>query len=229
MNGRKSGEAYQLLLKDVITSEHDLLKAENRWVWHCLYVGFAAGRIAKKLGVDADLATALGFVHDIGRKWSHEKHVMVGYQYLTSLGDATLARVCLTHSYIDNNLKLVAGEDSTPEQKPELSRYLLEHPATIYDNIIQMCDLFCLDTGFTTVEKRMLDISERKGIFPNSFQHLNAVFSLKAKLETQMGCSLYTLFPEISKDDLRSIEHDYAKLVSLMPSSIQKVKTDSKK
>lgn len=228
MNGRKSEEAYQLLLKDVITSESDLLKTENRWIWHCLYVGLAAGRIATRLGVDADLATALGFVHDIGRKWSHEKHVMAGYQYLTSLGETTLARVCLTHSYIDNDLKLVAGEDSTPEQKPELSRYLLEHPVTIYDNIVQLCDLFCLDTGFTTVEKRMLDISERKGIFLNSFQHLNAVFSLKTKLENQMGCSLYTLFPEISKEDLQSIDKDYDKLVSLVSSGMQKVKIDSK-
>lgn len=224
MSGSKSKEAYQLLIRDVIEAEEDFSDPKNRWVLHCIYVGQAAGRIASQLGVDSDYAMALGFVHDIGRKWSHPNHVLEGYHYLASIGRNDLAGICLTHSYVNNNLRFVAGEDSTPEEKPFRAQYLLSHPATVYDNIIQICDLFCLETGFTTVEKRMLDITKRKGVFPNSLDHLHAVESLKTTLEAQMGCSLYSLFPEITKEDKAQIHEDHSQLVSLITSNQQKRK-----
>ena len=73
-----SQDAYQLLIKDVITSEEDWKRPENRWLKHCIYVGEAAGRIAAQMELDSDFARALGYVHDIGRKVSHPRHVIEG-------------------------------------------------------------------------------------------------------------------------------------------------------
>ena len=85
----------------------------------------------------------------------------------------------------------------------------------IYDNIIQLCDLFCLESGFTTFEKRILDITERKGLYPNSSNHFKSIMTLKDKIESMMNCKLYDLFPEISKNDLDNQVGDKEKLLSM--------------
>lgn len=213
-----SSDALKLLYKDVITNEDDLLKEENKWVMHCYYVGKAAGRIAKKLGLDSDYATALGYVHDIGRKISHPTHVPEGYKYMIKNGYEKEARACITHSYINNDINLVAGGGPKNPEKRKFIQSLLDkyEDATIYDNIVQLCDLFCLETGFTTVEKRILDIYTRKGIYDNSKAHFNATIKLKEDIENKMGCNLYELFPEIKKEDILSIQNDYDEIESML-------------
>jgi hypothetical protein len=89
-----------------------------------------------------------------------------------------------------------------------------------------MCDLFCLDTGFTTVERRLLDITVRKGVFDNSLLHLEKTMELKCRLEDMMGCSLYDLFPEIENEVLALANEEHSKLVDLLNPSL--VDTDYK-
>lgn len=216
MKKLSSEDAYNLLIKDVINCEEDYYKPENRWVWHCIYVGEAAGRIASKLGLDEAKARALGYVHDIGRKIDHERHVLEGYYYMHDMGYEEESGVCLTHSFVNNDLNLVAGGVIDSKRSLFFEQYFLEHPYTIYDNIIQMCDLFCLETGFTTVEKRLLDIYKRKGIFSNTADHFESVMNLKSSLESVMECSLYELFPEISENDLDNIDKEHNALVDLL-------------
>ena len=210
-----SREAYHLLVQDVIFEEQDFLKSENRWVNHCINVGIAAGRIAKRLGLDDDFAQACGYLHDVGRKISHPRHVIEGYYYLKSRRYEEMARYCITHSFIDNNISLTAGGPLLAETEKLVVPYLNTHPVTIYDNLIQLCDLFCSDVGFTTIEKRVLDISIRKGVYDNSAQHFQSALNLKKRIENYMGCSLYTLFPEISDTDVLNISADMQKLQSL--------------
>lgn len=127
------------------------------------------------------------------------------------------ARSCLTHSFIDNNIFYTAG--GIPQGKDRfdyMNNFLLSVDLTIYDNIVQMCDLFCLETGFTTIERRLLDITERKGVFDTSPMHLEKTMELKLRLEEMMGCSLYELFPEIDVEALAQADDDYNKLVDLL-------------
>ncbi len=209
-------EAEKLLKKDVILSPGYLEKPENRWVKHCLNVGEAAERIAKKLNLDSDFAKSAGYLHDVGRKFNHPQHVIYGYNYLSSIGYEELARYCLTHSFIDNDINLVAGGILPEEAQMQLLPYLESHKCNIYDNIIQLCDLFCLETGFTTIEKRLLDIYNRKGVFSNTPEHFKRAISLKQNIETLMGCELYSLFPEISDKEKASSKADYEQIESLL-------------
>lgn len=213
--------ALDLLFKDVISNSGDLAKDENRWVRHCLFVGIGSGRIAEKLGLDSDYATALGYIHDIGRKISHANHTIAGFEYMIEHGYVEEARSCLTHSFIDNNIYYTAG--GVPQGKDRfdyMNNFLLSTELTPYDNIVQMCDLFCLETGFTTIERRLLDITVRKGVFDNSALHLEKTMMLKQRLEEMMGCSLYELFPEINFDTLEKVDEDHNKLVDLLNSCI---------
>lgn len=219
--------ALDLLFKSVIHNSADLEKPENKWVKHCIYVGVGAGRIAAKLGIDSDYAQALGYVHDIGRKISHPNHTIAGYKYMINEGYVEEARSCLTHSFVDNNIYYTAG--GLPEGKDRfdfMNSFLQSTELTIYDSIVQMCDLFCLDTGFTTVERRLLDITIRKGVFDNSLLHLEKTMELKSRLEEMMGCSLYELFPEIDSGALAMADEEHGKLVDLLNPSL--LDTDSK-
>ena len=104
----------KLILKEART----LLETErkntidDRWIEHCISVGDSAGRIAKALSekginVDVDKAITLGYLHDIG-KYNGESHghVMRGYEYLKNKGyDDEYANICLTHSYLNNDIK----------------------------------------------------------------------------------------------------------------------------
>ena len=217
-------QAKELLFQDVISTPEDLTRNENRWVNHCINVGEAAGRIAAQMGLDSDFAKAEGYLHDIGRKVSHQDHVMAGYHYLVDLGYGDMARSCLTHSFIDNDINLVAGGVLPFSEQQRLfscfdSRLTDGNtlcPANDYDNIIQLCDLFCLDTGFTTLENRLLDVYSRKGIFSNTRDHFQGVFQLKQKIEDKMGCSLYSLFPEISEEEKERANEDHHKIGELM-------------
>lgn len=196
-----SDEAYKLLIKDVIFSDSDYQKKENRWINHCIYTGLGAERIATYLGIDSDYAKALGYIHDIGRKINHVKHTTEGYKYMQENNYPEAAKICLTHSFVNNDIEAVAGGSLQGIRAYDyINNFLMTNPCTIYDNIIQMCDLFCLETGFTTVEKRMLDITKRKGVHSNSKYHWNQVKLLRTDLESMLGCNLYDLFPEMVTD-----------------------------
>ena len=169
------------------------------------------------MNLDSDYAQALGYIHDIGRKISHPNHTIMGYKYMIENGYPEEARSCLTHSFIDNNIFYTAG--GIPQGKDRfdyMNNFLLSVNLTIYDNIVQMCDFFCLETGFTTIERRLLDITERKGVYDTSPMHLEKTMELKLRLEEMMGCPLYDLFPEIDVDALAQADDDYNKLVDLL-------------
>lgn len=211
-----SQKALDLLFKDVILKKEDISENKNRWVKHCIYVGIAAGRIAEKLGLDIDYAISLGYIHDVGRKISHPNHVIDGYHYMVEYGYIEEARSCLTHSFIDNNIYNAADKVSGPQERFDfMNGFLHSVELTPYDNIVQMCDLFCLETGFTTVEKRMLDIYVRKGVYDTTKPHFYKVMELKKRLEDKMGCSLYELFPEISKESIDDIDKDRQEIMDM--------------
>lgn len=191
----------------------DLEKYENRWILHSLYVGQAAGRIAKELNINYDYAITIGFMHDIGRIIDHSNHVIEGYKYIDNLGYPDIARYCITHSFVDNIIPNTAGGGPKDKDSYEfIKKYLDNIELNIYDNIVQLCDLFCLETGYTTFEKRILDISERKGVYPNSEEHFKSIMALRERIEKMLGKTIYDLFPEIKREDLDSCQEDQKKL-----------------
>ncbi len=211
-----SEKALELLTKGIIVEPGDYQKHENRWINHCINVGIAAERIAKKLNLDSDFAKALGYVHDIGRRISHPKHPIEGYYYMKDKGYAVESGICLTHSFIDNDICMTIGGVPKGDISLFLSHYLSTHPVTPYDRIIQICDLFCTEKGFTTLEHRILDITKRKGTTEYSKMHFLLALQTQKRLEEQMGCSLLELFPEIPEEDLKNRNQDYENLLSII-------------
>ena len=179
---------------------------DHRWIQHSILVGTSAGRIAKALNdkgitVDVDKTITLGYLHDIG-KYNRESigHVMRGYEYLKNKGyDDEYANICLTHSYLNNDVTCTAGGGPNPNDNPFLTNFIKEHQYSIEEKIINLCDLMCPKDKIYTVDKRLIDIIIRKGAYPNTQYHVIETYKLKEYFDNLLGYNLYDLFPEIKK------------------------------
>ena len=70
------------------------------------------------------------------------------------------------------------------------------HEYTIYDKLITLCDLLSTKVN-VTIEKRLIDIYDRRGIHKNTVYNLREAQKLKKKFDEMLGYSVYKLFPEI--------------------------------
>lgn len=175
----------------------------DRFIYHSICVGNSAGKIAEALGSDVDLAKALGYIHDIGKRFNYphefKTHDIVGNEYIKELGyDETYANICLTHSYLNNDINCVAGGvPSVGESEYKLrSEFVKNHEYTIYEKIINLCDLMCTTVNMT-LEKRLIDIMKRRGVHSNTVYHINEAQKLKEWMDNQLGYNVYNLFPGV--------------------------------
>lgn len=189
-----------------LTSEKALEFLENSkektecvgWINHSICVGNAASKIALALNLDGEFAKTLGYIHDIGKSVGDCKlHVMNGYNYLKELGyDEEYYNVCLTHSYLNNDVNCTAG---IPEDIPFRTEFIKNHEYTIYEKIINLCDLMCTKK-VNTVDKRLIDIFIRKGTTINTQYHIKETYKLKEYFDDLLGYDVYELFPEIKEN-----------------------------
>jgi len=167
---------------------------------HSRRVGEAAARIAKVINLDVEKARTLGYIHDIGKQFDlGSSHVIIGYEYMKSLGyEEEYANICLTHSFLNNDINCVAA--GIPSKKSDsyifVNDFVKNHKYTIYEEIINLCDLMCTDE-FMTLEERLIEIITRRGAYSNTQYHVNEALKLKEKIDNLIGKNLYSLFPEI--------------------------------
>lgn len=173
---------------------------DDHWINHSICVGNSAGKIAERLNLNVDYAKTLGYIHDIGKCVDNFKnHVINGYNYLKELGyDDEYANICLTHSYLNNDVYCTAG--GVPKDIPFRTEFIKNHEYTIYEKIINLCDLMCTDV-IMTVDKRLIDLIIRKGVYENTQYHIKQTYKLKQYIDEQLGFNVYDLFPGI-KDNL---------------------------
>ena len=170
-------------------------RAPKLWIRHSYYVGLAAGKIAARVpGMDADLATAYGFLHDIGRRFGEMKinHIFCGWRYLRAEGYEEAARICLTHSFPVQDARSVTGVwDSTEEDIAFLQEYLPSITYTDYDRLIQLADVLGDASGIVVLEKRLVDIIRRYGLdAANVPSRWAALFAIKEDFERRMGVTI---------------------------------------
>lgn len=189
----KSEKALEILEQAKGKTESD------GWIYHSICVGNAAGIIARKLNLDEEFAKTLGYIHDIGKLvGDFSLHVMNGYNYLKRLGyDDIYCNICLTHSYLNNDIYCTSG--GVPSDIPFRTEFIKNHEYTIYEKIINLCDLMCT-TVVNTVDKRLIDIIIRYGTYENTQYHVKETYKLKQYFDELLGHNVYDLFPEIKEN-----------------------------
>lgn len=186
-------KAYDLLIDGLENPD------EIRYVAHSRYVGNLAAMIAEEMGEDAEYAAVLGYLHDIGRKIDSENHIYAGYKYLKENGYEEYAFICLTHSFLNNDMECICAEflPQDSEGYDEVKAFVEAHELTVYDKIIQTCDLLCLHCGGTTLEERIDDIESRRGTHYKSQYHRETAKSQKAAIEAEIGHSIYDFYDKL--------------------------------
>lgn len=172
---------------------------DDNWIEHSICVGNTAGVIAKALNLDENFAKTLGYIHDIGKSVGEfSLHVMNGYNYLKELGyDDEYCNICLTHSYLNNDI--ICTEGGIPKDIPFRTEFIKNHTYTIYEKIINLCDLMCTSKTLT-IDKRLIDIMTRKGAHSNTQYHIKETYKLKQYFDDKLGYNVYDLFPEIKEN-----------------------------
>lgn len=184
-------------------------KKNNKGPWdqHSLRVGEAAKLIASRCSdLDEDLAYALGALHDIGRREgiSHMHHVIAGYNFMKQEGYDKVARICLTHSFPNQEIREYFGErDCSFEELNFIEDYITNVEYDDYDKLIQLCDALSLTTGFCLMEKRMIDVALRYGVSDYTQEKWKACFSLKEYFEDKIGTSIYSILPNVIENTFK--------------------------
>ncbi len=185
-------------------------KTKNeRYIDHSICVGNAAGKIAKALSLDEDFAKTLGYIHDIGKRFNSSAeggvfpHAMKGYNYIKSLGyDEKYAGICIKHSFLNNDIDCISNDrDETDRTNVsyEFVKNYIKDEYTIYEKIINLCDLMCT-TKVLTIDKRGMDLLLRHGVYAKTHYHISETYKLKEFFDNLLGYNLYDLFPEIKEN-----------------------------
>jgi len=171
------------------------------WIKHSKYVARAARSIASKLkNVNPEYAFVLGLLHDIGRKDGdmNMKHIIVGYNYLLSLGYAKGAKICLTHTFPSKEIDSIYGKwDCSESEISFIKQYINNTEYDIYDKLIQLCDSFSMSSGYLLIEKKMVNSIIRHGMNEKNINRLKASLKLKNFFDKQIGESVYNLLPGV--------------------------------
>ena len=182
-------EYAEFLLKDAEESNPGLWGDHSRTAAHC------ADKIAQACGdMDANKAYILGLLHDIGRKFGirHLGHVSDGYTYMMSLGYDEVAKICLTHSFNNQELNEYIGEFDTTEKELSLIKEQLTSVCfDEYDKLIQLCDALAGVDGVVDIELRMEDVKKRYGSYPKA--KWERILALKNYFEKKAGNSIYVI------------------------------------
>ena len=185
-----SKQAYELLISGLDNPETIL------YVPHSRQVGNLSGLIAKEIGKDDDYARTLGYLHDIGRKINCDNHIYAGYKYLMDEGYEDYAHICLTHSFLNNDMECICASllPADSEGYSIVKEFVENRKNTVYDKIVQLCDLLCLHTGGTTLENRIRDVEVRRGTHYKSKYHYETALAQKREIEDLLGHSVYDLY-----------------------------------
>lgn len=180
------------------------------WIKHSMSVALNAKLIADKISIlDSSQAYVMGLLHDIGRREGITSimHTIDGYNYMMSLNQKDIARICLTHSYPIQDVNTFFGKfDCTEEEKDFLSSFIKNTTYDDYDRLIQLCDAISLPNGACIMEKRLIDVALRHGLPDFTLDKWKAFLELKKYFDRLCDCNIYTLLPNI-------IENSYDNLI----------------
>lgn len=179
------------------------------WTSHSLNTGLAAMYISKNCeGLDPDKAYVLGVLHDIGRRVGivSQRHLIEGYKYCMKNQWDDVARICLTHAFLLQNIESDVGDwDITDEDYAFLKHYIETNTYNDYDKLIQLCDALAMPNGFCLLEKRLVDVHRRYGVNEYSVHIWNTFFDIKEYFEKWMRCSIYDVLPNVKETTFMDI------------------------
>lgn len=178
------------------------------WKRHSLSAAENARLIGQKAGMDGEKAYVMGLLHDIGRREGVTaiRHIFDGYDYMMSLDQPEIARICLTHSFPERDIRTYFGAYDCSEEQLEFLRGVVENKAyDDYDRLIQLCDAISLPDGACIMEKRLVDVALRHGLPKFTLKKWRAFMETKKYFDELCGCNVYSLLPRVMENSYVSL------------------------
>lgn len=191
------------LLKEAVCNNPGL------WEQHSYSVANNARLIAERVqNMDSEKAAVLGLLHDIGRKEGVTgiRHIFDGHDYMLSISEKDVARICLSHSFPVKDADAFVGRyDCTEEQLQFLRDFLENAHYDDYDRLIQLCDAISLPNGACIMEKRLVDVALRHGLPDCTLKKWRAFMELKKYFDKLCGCNIYQLLPNVIENTIDNL------------------------
>lgn len=166
--------------------------------------------VAKKAGMDSDLAYAKGLLHDVYKSLERDNEVTVeingemvpsmthpfnGYRLLMEKNFPEAARTALTHTFYNIYEVLDGGFDSRllPEDSAFLKKWISENEYDDYDKLTQLADNMASWKGIMTIDDRFCDILSRHPV-SNPQSGLRKLYELKDYFDEKIHGNIYELF-----------------------------------
>lgn len=145
------------------------LKEDNpnfgKWVKHSYLIGKTAKNMAEELGLDPDIAYAVGCLHDVGKydKKKGARHIIRGFEILRSETYFFPARIAMTHSFLIKDVDSYSGKMNIKEKdKKFIEDYLFQIEYNDYDKLIQLLD-GSIKYDYLGIEERARRTLEKHG------------------------------------------------------------------
>ncbi len=170
---------------------------DGAWIAHSCHVASLAEKIAFEAGMDSNKAYILGLLHDIGRRSGsmQARHAIEGFQFLTKIGFAEGARICMTHTFQYQDIEAIYDFwDCNDEEKKFAAEYLIKVTYNDYDKLIQLCDALSLANGYCYAERKMVSSVLKFGFKETTIPKWKAILELKEYFDKKINGDVYLLF-----------------------------------
>jgi putative nucleotidyltransferase with HDIG domain len=182
------------------TENHGIFD-RNLWKQHSYLVAEGAAQVVAKLpDGDPEKAFALGLLHDLGKAKDSrgKKHAIEGYHLLMQAGYADAAYAALTHDFPIKEFDIHRQESLLDDQELDMVVAILTpYTYTLYDRVVQVCDVISMPHGYVLMEKRMLTAILRYGLSRSLHQIVEAAYANIAAIEEHLDGSFYATLPGV--------------------------------
>lgn len=115
----------------------------GEWIIHSHIIGKTCEKIAKELGLDPEIAYAIGTLHDIGKAYGHKDlaHMMEGYRILRFESYFYPAKIALGHGFVTDDFDSYHGSANVSQRDKEfIKAYLKKRDLDIYEKLVILLD-----------------------------------------------------------------------------------------
>ena len=171
---------------------------ENEYRFHTMGVASAAEKIAKYIPtMNTEKAFVLGLLHDYGKRINERIerrfHGQEGYEQMLKMGFPDVAKVCLTHTFSEQNFK--DEQYSYPQEWKDWAHKMLKNITyDDYDYLICLCDKFFEGLSIVSISKRVNGIVKRYNLGRTEEDFLlKESTKLKDYFDKKTGCDIYKI------------------------------------
>lgn len=161
-------------------------KNPGDWIIHSHIIGKTSEKIAGELGLDTEIAYAVGALHDIGKGYGYSQmaHMVEGYRILRFESYFYPARIALGHGFVTGDINSYHGEvNITDRDEDFVKKYLNKRELDSYEKIVILLDNLIKDKYLGLEEREVLRNTQRT---PMREARLEILKSWQDELESKL-------------------------------------------